>query len=138
MMITNFRKGGYTVDINEKSELESSLDSQNAEETADDILKEAVDDGEFYAVPNASGNLIWSLLALLCAVTSVVLFAFFYIGGIISAVAAIALAVLSSRKLGFFDRMALIGLIFGIFGLVFGIFSMIADLTGILDGINIA
>ena len=103
------------------------------EETVEDILKEAADDSEFYAVPNVSGNLLWSVLSLLCAILSVILFSFFYVGGIIAAILAIALAVLSSRKLGFFDRMALFGLIFGLFGLVFGVFSMIVDITGVLD-----
>ena len=103
------------------------------EETVEDILKDVDDDGEFYAVPDVSGNLLWSVLSLVCAVISVVCFSFFYIGGIIAAILAIALAVVSSRKLGFFDRMALFGLIFGLFGLVFGIFSMIVDITGVLD-----
>ena len=71
---------------------------------------------------------------MLFAVLSVVLFAFFYIGAIISAVIAIIFSLIASRKLGFFDRMALFGLIFGIFGLVFGGFSMLIDLTGVLDG----
>ena len=119
------------------AELEAKADDTVREETVDDILKEAVDDSEFYAVPNVSGNLLFSVLSLLCAVLSVILFAFFYIGGIIAAVAAISLAVVSSRKLGFFDRMALFGLIFGLFGLVFGIFSMVADMTGILDAVKI-
>lgn len=126
--------------VNDKervSETEEKAAELEREETVDDILKEVVDDGEFYAVPDVSGNLLFSVLSLLCAVLSVALFAFFYIGGIIAAVAAISLAVISSRKLGFFDRMALFGLIFGLFGLVFGIFSMIADITGILDAVSI-
>ena len=118
------------------TETEAEAAKDISEETVDDILKDAVDDGEFYAVPAAVGNLLFSVLSLLCAVLSVVLFAFFYIGGIIAAVAAIALAVLSSRKLGFFDRMALFGLIFGLFGLVFGIFSMVVDITGVLDAVE--
>lgn len=119
------------------SETEEKAAAPIREETVDDILKDAVDDGEFYAVPDVSGNLLFSVLSLLSAVLSVVLFAFFYVGGIIAAVAAISLAVISSRKLGFFDRMALFGLIFGLFGLVFGIFSMVADITGILDAVKI-
>lgn len=102
------------------------------EETVEDILK-VPDDGEFYTLPVESGNLLPSVLSLLFAILSVVFFSFFYVGGIICAVLAIILAVVSSKKLGFFDRMALFGLIFGLFGLVFGIFSMIVDITGILD-----
>ncbi|MBR2929994.1 MAG: hypothetical protein IKC32_02075 [Clostridia bacterium] len=112
-----------------------------AEETA--LADEAFDkdlasceEEKYYQIVPEEGNLVWSLLSLVFAVLSVVMFSFFYIGGIISAVAAIALAVVSSRKLGYFDRMGLFGLIFGIFGLVFGIFSMVVDLTGVLDGLS--
>ena len=94
-----------------------------------------IDEGEFYTVPNVSGNLLWSFLSILLAIASVVVFPFFYVVGIILAAASLILAVISSRVLGFFDRMALFGIIFGIFGLVFGIFSMILDLTGALDGL---
>lgn len=96
-----------------------------------------VDESEFYAVSSESGNLVWSALSVIFAILSVVLFAFFYIGGIVCAIAAIVFAVVSSRKLRFFDKMALFGLIFGIFGLVFGVFSMIIDITGILDGMSL-
>ena len=84
-------------------------------------------EGEFYAVTPESGNLLWSALSVIFAILSVILFAFFYIGGIVCAVLAIVFAIVSSHKLKFFDKMAL-------FGLVFGVFSMIIDLTGILDG----
>ena len=94
-----------------------------------------IDEGEFYTVPNVSGNLLWSFLSVLLAIASVVVFPFFYVVGIILAAASLILAVISSRVLGFFDRMALFGIIFGIFGLVFGILSMILDLTGALDGL---
>ena len=138
-------KGGYPVQKDMESsaaiaeeELGSTPESTDvAEETVDDILKEAVDDGEYYAIPTVDASLIWSVASLSLAVISVILFAFFYVGGIIAAVFAIALAIVSSRKLGFFDRMALFGLIFGLFGLVFGVFSMIVDLTGVLDAAGI-
>ena len=94
-----------------------------------------IDEGEFYTVPNVSGNLVWSFLSVVLAIASVIIFPFFYIAGIILAGLSLVLAVVSSRVLGFFDRMALFGIIFGIFGLVFGIFSMVLDLTGALDGL---
>ena len=118
-----------------KDEILEKNISDAPEETVEDILKDAQDDGEYYTVPIVSGNLLWSVLSLIAAILSVVLFSFFYIGGIIAALVAIALAVVASRKLGFFDRMALFGLIFGLFGLVFGIFSMVVDITGVLEGI---
>lgn len=110
-----------------------NAESEREPETVEELL--AAEDEEFYAVKPESGNLLYSVLSISLAVLSVVLFAFFYVGGIIAAVAAIVFAILSSRKLGFFDRMALFGLIFGIFGLVFGVFSMVLDITGTLDGV---
>ena len=104
------------------------------EETAEDILRTVVDDSEYYAVPKENGNLLWSAVSVIFAVLSVVFFSFFYIGAIICAAVAIALSVVASRKLGFFDKMALFGLIFGIFGAVFGIFSMIVDISGVFAG----
>ena len=114
---------------------EAANDEAAIEETAEDILRTVTDDGEYYAVNAESGNLLWSAISIIFAVLSVVLFSFFYIGAIISAAIAITLSVIASRKLGFFDRMALFGLIFGIFGAVFGIFSMIIDLSGIFAGV---
>ena len=114
---------------------DTDAEESAAEETAEDILRTVTDDGEYYAVNAENGNLLWSAASIIFAVLSVVLFSFFYIGAIISAAVAITLSVIASRKLGFFDRMALFGLIFGIFGAVFGIFSMIIDLSGIFAGV---
>ena len=121
----------FDIDYSGDSREESS-ENEKAQETAYDILKEA-DEAEFYSLPNEKGNLLWSVLSLLAALGSAVLFAFTYVGGLIAAAVAIALSVVSSRKLGFFDRMALFGLIFGIFGMVFGAFSMALDLFGVLE-----
>lgn len=122
-----------------KNERDTAVDSDeeiSREPSAarDEELTE-IDEGEFYTVPNVSGNLLWSFLSVVLAIASVIIFPFFYIAGIILAGLSIILAVVSSRVLGFFDRMALFGIIFGIFGLVFGIFSMVLDLSGILDGL---
>jgi hypothetical protein len=121
-----------------KNEREIAVDTDDACSESlsgrDEELTE-IDEGEFYTVPQVSGNLVWSFLSVVLAIASVIIFPFFYIVGIILAGLALILAVISSRVLGFFDRMALFGIIFGIFGLVFGIFSMVLDLTGVLDGL---
>lgn len=113
---------------------ETAADEAPAEETAYDILKEA-DDAEFYALTDKNGSLIWSVLSLLAALASVVAIIFSPTVGIIVAAVAIFLGVISSRKLGFFDRMALFGVIFGIFAIIFGAFSLILDATGILSNL---
>ena len=132
-------KGGVSMKDNRDDALEEEevgAEEYSAESAVapDEELTE-VDEGEFYTVPSVTGNLIWSFLSVLLAIASVIIFPFVYVAGIILAALALILAVISSQVLGFFDRMALFGIIFGIFGLVFGIFSMILDITGVLDGL---
>lgn len=115
---------------------ESAVEEYSVDETnIDGEELTEIDEGEFYTVPKVSGNLLWSFLSVVFAIASVIIFPFFYVVGIILAGLALILSVISSRVLGFFDRMALFGIIFGIFGLVFGIFSMVLDLSGVLDGL---
>ena len=129
--------------LDEEEQLENQIDEpvadaaeRSVESTAapDEDLTE-IDEGEFYTVPSVSGNLIWSFISVVLAIASVIIFPFIYVVGIILAALSLIFAVISSHVLGFFDRMALFGIIFGIFGLVFGIFSMILDITGALDGL---
>ncbi|MBR7117016.1 MAG: hypothetical protein IKC87_04835 [Clostridia bacterium] len=131
MTENNAANGLEAVDNEEDIRDESFTTESEAEAIAE--AGDEGDDSEYYTVRIESGNLLWSLLAVIFAILSVVLFAFFYIGGIICAAAAIVFSIVSSRKLGYFDRMALFGLIFGIFGAVFGIFSMVVDITGVFD-----
>ena len=128
-MTENNLDNGLEVAVYEKEGVTTESEAEAIAEAAG----EDGDGGEYYTVRIESGNLLWSALAVIFAILSVVLFAFFYIGGIISAAAAIVFSIMSSHKLGYFDRMALFGLIFGIFGAVFGIFSMIIDITGVFD-----
>ena len=121
-------------DALEEEEVGTEEYSAESAVAPDEELTE-VDEGEFYTVPSVTGNLIWSFLSVVLAIASVIIFPFVYVAGIILAALALILAVISSQVLGFFDRMALFGIIFGIFGLVFGIFSMILDITGVLDGL---
>lgn len=120
---------------NDRDDVIIEEEENSAPEVSENEELTEIDEGEFYAVPNVSGNLLWSFLSVVTAIASVIIFPFFYIVGIILAAASLVLAIVSSRVLGFFDRMALFGIIFGLFGLVFGVFSMVLDLTGALDGL---
>ena len=87
---------------------------------------------EFYELPSQSASMIWSILSVVCSVLSLALCSMFYLS-IPVAILAVGFALLSRKKLGFFDKKSIFGLIIGIFGIVFGVFSMILDLTGVLD-----
>ena len=104
-----------------------------AEENVDLPDEEKEDADEYYELPEGgSRSMIWSVVSLIASVLSVLLCSVFYLALILSAFAVVA-SLLSRKRFGYFDKMALFGLIVGIFGFVFGIFSMVMDLTGILD-----
>ena len=56
--------------------------------------------------------------------------------GFAFAVIAVISAVMSRRKLGYFDTLALAGLLIGIVGSVFCVFSLVVDITGIFDAVG--
>ncbi len=88
-----------------------------------------IDKDEYYEIPKASR--ICSVLSVICAVISMLLFPLYY-AGIAFAVAAIVLSVVSSARLGYFDKAAIFGLVLGIFAGVFSAFIMALDLSGVL------
>ncbi len=102
----------------------------------DPTAEDMPDDGaDFYALPTEHRSFIWSLVAALLSLLSVLLCSI-YVLGMTLAVASIVCASISARRLGFFDKMALFALIVGIFGAVFGVFAMVIDITGVLDGLT--
>ena len=62
----------------------------------------------------------WSLASMITGILSVVCCCFGWTG-LIFGIAAVVLAVVSRRNLGYFDGMSIAGLILGIFGIVFGV-----------------
>lgn len=74
----------------------------------------------------SAASLILAMMSLVCCCTGAV--------STMLGVAAIVLAILSSRHLGYFDTMALLGLVLGIMGTVFGLFIFISDLFSGGDG----
>ena len=88
---------------------------------------------ECYDLPEeGSRSALFSVLSLIFSILSVVLCPLFYLSLIFSSFA-VASSLISRRRLGYFDKMSLFGLIVAIFGFVFGICSMIMDITGMLD-----
>ncbi len=105
------------------------------DETALDKTAELGDDSlEYYSLPEERPSMLWSILSLVFSILSVLLSPIYYIG-IPLAVAAIAMAMISGKGLGYFDKMSVLGLIIGIFGAVFGVFALVVDISGVLDGL---
>ncbi len=88
---------------------------------------------EYYDLPPAirSRTRLWSVISLVLAVLSVLLCPVYYVSLVFS-ILAVGASLFSRRTLGFFDSLAVIGLIVAIFGFVFGISVMVADLIGLL------
>ena len=113
----------------------SDASFEEKEEIKEEVLTEQNEDKEEnYELPKKQEHrtLLFSLLSVICAALSVCL-AVFYIPALILSVLSVGLALYSRWRLGYFDRMCIVGLIVGIFGFVFGITSMILSLTGVMD-----
>lgn len=110
--------GSVSEDYEEKEEIEIEKEEKNAE--------------EYYELPPAirSRTLIWSVISLILGILSCLLCPFYYIGLALALVSFVFLFI-ARRNLGFFDKCAILGLIFGVMGLVCGIFSLSADLLGL-------
>ena len=82
-----------------------------------------------YTIVTTNGkpkSLVWSVLALLVGIISVVL-GFFGWAGVVTAIAGLVLSVLAWRLLGFFNVYILIGLISSIFGATLGAAFILAE-----------
>ncbi len=66
----------------------------------------------------------WSLVSMIMGIVAVVCSCFGW-AGLVLGLIAVGLAILARIQLGYFDGMAIAGLILGIFGLVFGGFMVI-------------
>lgn len=75
---------------------------------------------------NSKNSRVWSVASLVAGILSVI-FCFLPLLGIIIALFSVALAVISRRVIGYFDGIAIAGLVVGIFGLVFGVGYSIFD-----------
>ncbi len=111
--------------------IEGGTEYEEVEEKKDEVRDE-----EYYELPTSlkARTRVWSVVSVLLGIISVLLCPFYYVSLPI-AVAAIITAVVSQRLLGYFDGLAVGGLIIGIVGAVFGVFSLVINLTGVLDAL---
>ena len=88
---------------------------------------------EVYPLPPSikSRTLIWSALSIVFAGLCIFLCKFYYVGIVLAALT-VGSALMSRKTLGFFDKYAIWGIIFGIFGFIANVFSMIAQLSGLV------
>ena len=75
-------------------------------------------------------TLIWSVISFIAGILSILLCPFYYLSFILSAVA-VCMSLISRRNLGYFEKFAIMVLIFGLVGFVFGVFSLIAGMIGL-------
>lgn len=83
--------------------------------------------------PERPKTMAYSVASLLLALMSIGCCCMWQISVLLGALA-IVFAVLSRRHLGYFDSMAVVGLIVGIVGTVFGAFVMVVDLLSVTEG----
>ena len=105
-------------------------------EDIDDTATDAADDSEYYPVPKGSTRLA-ALLSLILSVVALGIGIFLPYIGLALGIGAIILSIVSKRLVGYFDKLAVAGLIIGIFAIVFSAFTLIIVLTGVLDGLLI-
>ena len=88
---------------------------------ADNPFEENKEDYLFQTVTGRGRNktYVWSLAAVIAGVLALVFSCLIY-AGLIFCVLAVVFALISIKNLGFFDRMAITGLILGIIGAVIG------------------
>jgi hypothetical protein len=121
-------------------EYKDSLLPDTAEEivTVDDKTPTPVaEEVEYYELPDSpeARRRGWSVISFFAGILSVLLCPI-YVLGFAFAVLAVVGAVVSRKKLGYFDTLALSGMLIGIVGAVFCVFSLVVDITGIFDGIG--
>ena len=68
----------------------------------------------------AIASLVLGILSLVCCCLPY--------GGLVMAILAVVFAIVSRKKMGYFDSLAIAGLIVGIIGVIFGAFSIFLDI----------
>ena len=126
-MTEEFDRGVSPIEFTPEEEREDGIGN-------DGDLRDTSD--EYYALPASerSRTRLWSVISLTLVILSAVLCPFWQVGVILGALG-IGFALLSRHILGFFDGIALWGLVVGIFGFVFCLCSMVIDLTGVMDSL---
>ena len=91
---------------------------------------------EVYALPEkkARRSMIPSILSLILAIVSV-LTCQIWVLALLLALASLGLALFARYRLGYFDKVALFGLIVSIVGTVFACFSAVVTISGIFSAL---
>lgn len=93
-------------------------------------------EGKEELMPTKGKRRSWSVAALVFGILSII-FSTSVIIGIVIGLIAIGLAVVSRIKLGYFDRLSILALVFGVFGLgVCTLLTMIALIPPLNDFVN--
>lgn len=126
-------------EYNDKNEMKIEnyrADAVDYEDKTEDLEERNDGADEYYSLPEdrRSRTMLWSVLSLALSVLSILLCAFWYVS-VVFAVASIVFAIVSGKRFGYFDTMAVIGLILGIVGVTFGAASAVLDLTGVIDAL---
>ena len=89
---------------------------------------------EYYELPSDTGSrsMIWSVLSLVFGVFGVVSSPIYILGFIFCTVSIVS-SIYSRKRLGYFDRTSVFGLIAGIFATVFSVASLVISVSGIFD-----
>lgn len=111
---------------------EEEIITEEEKKTAEEKKEE-----EYYELPDSpdARRRGWSVISLFSGILAVLLCSVYYVG-ILFAVVSIASALVSRRRLGYFDGLSLAGLLVGIVGCVFGGFALVVDVTGVLDALK--
>ena len=127
--MSNNLNSGY-----EQRLLGGNVSEDYEENNENNLEKEEKNSDEYYELPPAmrSRTLLWSVISLVLGILSCLLCPFYYVGLALS-VMSLAFLLISRKNLGFFDKCAILGLIFGIMGFVCGIFSLCADVLGLFN-----
>ena len=106
----------------------TSEDNKEAEEDSDTSTV------EYYELPSdtSARSMIWSVLSLVFGIFGVVS-SLIYPLGLIFCLVSIASSLYSRKRLGYFDRTSVFGLIAGIFAAVFSVASLVISVSGIFD-----
>jgi hypothetical protein len=124
------------MDNNLNTNKEVDTDLVTIDETAERVDTADNDDGEFYPVPKGSTR-TFALLSLIIALAALAVSVVFPYIGLALGIGGIILSVLSQRLVGYFDKLAIAGLIIAIFAFVFAAFTTGIIHSGILDGVII-
>ncbi len=126
-MSDDYRDEGLLPDV-----AEEEIITEEETKTAESKREE-----EYYELPDSpdARRRGWSVISLFSGILAVLLCSVYYLGLVFAAVSIVA-AVVSRKKLGYFDGLSLAGLLVGIVGCVFCSFSLIVDVTGVLDALK--